>query len=124
MKIIALNRTKLELTLSIVRPLTVTRPERMLDWIRARLTPRIREEIHESILVFPEPTSTLSSNRTPAYLALTGCGLGSGAESSAIADEQKILDMLGLGFRRRSRNLSEEEKGEAVEAAVTESILD
>lgn len=95
----------------------------MLDSTRARLTPWIREAIHESILAFPEPLSTLASNRSPAGLPLTDCGLGSrsgtGSESTVGDEEQRSL--VTLVFRRSS--LSGEEKGEVVETAVRESIV-
>lgn len=54
-------------TLSTTRPLTETKPDRMLDWTRALLTPRIREEIQESSLSLPDlAASTVSCSLTPA----------------------------------------------------------
>lgn len=57
----------IQLTLSMILSFTATRPQRMLDWTRALLIPRILEEIHESNLdLLGGGKSTASSNWTPS----------------------------------------------------------
>ena len=62
---------KNEIIVSTTWPLTLTSPNRILDWTRALLIPLTREEIHESSLTLPESIGTVSLNLTPEKLGQT-----------------------------------------------------